>query len=112
MAGGLKAAVVSALTDGWYTGAPWLHLLRPLAAQEAQMMAYAASVGNRMNQVMKTLTILTSIFAPLTFIVGVYGMNFAVMPELQWRWGYPMAIGLMVLSAVIPAVIFRLKKWL
>jgi len=63
---------------------------------DAISQAYAASVGNRMNQVMKTLTILTSIFAPLTLIAGIYGMNFEVMPELHLRYGYFLALGLMV----------------
>ena len=66
---------------------------------DAISQAYAASVGNRMNQVMKTLTILTSIFAPLTLIAGIYGMNFEVMPELRLRYGYFVALGLMVVVA-------------
>lgn len=63
--------------------------------------AYAASVGNRMNQVMKTLTILTSIFAPLTFIAGIYGMNFDKMPELHWRYGYMVVWVVMGLIALL-----------
>ena len=55
---------------------------------DAITQAYSVGVGNRMNQVMKTLTILTSIFAPLTFIAGIYGMNFDNMPELKWHYGY------------------------
>ena len=50
---------------------------------------YHSSVSNRMNEVMKVLTIIATIFIPLTFIAGVYGMNFEYMPELHWRWGYP-----------------------
>ena len=77
--------------------------------------AYAASVGNRMNQVMKTLTILTSIFAPLTFIGGIYGMNFDNMPELHWRYGYLYALLLMLViggtgwlwGGIIGAVVFK-----
>jgi magnesium transporter len=65
---------------------------------DAITQAYAASVGNRMNQEMKTLTILTSVFAPLTFIAGIYGMNFEHMPELRWRLGYP---GIMLLMGAV-----------
>lgn len=68
---------------------------------DAISQAYAASVGNRMNQVMKTLTILTSIFAPLTLIAGIYGMNFEVMPELRLRYGYYLALGLMLVVAAL-----------
>ncbi len=63
--------------------------------------SYAASIGNRMNQVMKTLTILTSIFAPLTFIAGIYGMNFEFMPELKWHHGYLLVMLLMLLVATL-----------
>jgi len=68
---------------------------------DAITQAYAASVSNRMNQVMKTLTILTSIFAPLTFIAGIYGMNFEQMPELKWRFGYEYSLVLMALVALV-----------
>ena len=51
---------------------------------------YLSSVSNRMNEVMKVLTIIATIFIPITFLVGVYGMNFKFMPELGWRWGYPL----------------------
>jgi magnesium transporter len=57
---------------------------------------YLSSVSNRLNEVMKTLTIVSTIFIPLSFIAGVYGMNFDHMPELRWRWGYPFALCLMV----------------
>ncbi len=73
--------------------------------------AYAASVGNRMNQVMKTLTILTSIFAPLTFIGGIYGMNFENMPELHWRYGYAYALLLMAAVAAIQAWWLWRRGW-
>jgi len=78
---------------------------------DAITQAYAASVGNRMNQVMKTLTILTSIFAPLTFIAGIYGMNFVNMPELQWRYGYAYSLILMALIALIQAVWLWRRGW-
>ena len=54
---------------------------------------YLSSVSNRLNPVMKVLTIIATVFMPLTFLAGVYGMNFKYMPELEWRWGYPVALG-------------------
>ncbi len=77
---------------------------------DAITQAYAASVGNRMNQVMKTLTILTSIFAPLTFIAGIYGMNFDHMPELHWRLATPV-LALMALIAVGQALWLWRRGW-
>jgi len=68
-------------------------------------------VGNRMNQVMKTLTILTSIFAPLTFIGGIYGMNFDTMPELHWRYGYLSALLLMLVVALVQAYWLWRRGW-
>jgi magnesium transporter len=73
---------------------------------------YINSVSNKMNEVMKVLTIMTSIFIPLTFIVGVYGMNFKYMPELDYKYGYFMVLGLMAI--VFAGIILYLKrrKWL
>ena len=73
---------------------------------------YLSSVSNRMNEVMKVLTLIATIFIPLTFIAGVYGMNFAHMPELKWRYGYFIALGLMGVVAVLMIIFFRKKKWL
>jgi magnesium transporter len=73
---------------------------------------YLSSVSNRMNEVMKVLTIFAAIFIPLTFIAGVYGMNFAFMPELTWRWGYPLILIIMVLAASAMLVYFKRKNWL
>ena len=73
---------------------------------------YLSSVSNRMNEVMKVLTIIATIFIPLTFIVGVYGMNFAYMPELRWRWSYPAVWVLMLAVAFSLILYFRRKKWL
>jgi len=59
---------------------------------------YLSSVSNRMNEVMKVLTIIATIFIPLTFIAGIYGMNFKYMPEIDWHWGYPAILSVMVIS--------------
>ena len=74
--------------------------------------AYLSVQGNRMNQVMKTLTLMSTVMLPLTFIAGVYGMNFEVMPELKWKLGYPFALGLMAATAVAIMLWFRHRKWL
>jgi magnesium transporter len=73
---------------------------------------YLSSLSKRMNEVMKVLTIIATIFIPLTFITGIYGMNFKYMPELQWRWGYAVVLFVMVLVAVVMLVYFRKKRWL
>jgi len=73
---------------------------------------YLSSVSNRMNQVMKVLTIIATIFIPLTFLAGVYGMNFKFMPELEWRWGYFVIVGIMLAIGITMVVIFRRKKWM
>jgi magnesium transporter len=73
---------------------------------------YLSSVSNRMNEVMKVLTVIATIFIPLTFIAGIYGMNFKVMPELDQPWGYPAVLILMLAIAVVMLVYFRRKKWL
>lgn len=73
---------------------------------------YLSTVSNRMNEVMKILTIMASIFIPLTFIAGIYGMNFEYMPELQTRWAYPIIWFVMILLAGGMLVFFRRKRWL
>lgn len=79
---------------------------------------YLSSLSNKMNEVMKFLTITATIFIPLTFIAGVYGMNFNPqaspwnMPELSWKWGYPGALGLMAVVAIAMYFFFRHKGWL
>ena len=72
---------------------------------------YLSSVGQRTNEVVRTLTVFSAIFLPLTFIVGVYGMNFKVMPELEWAWGYPMALVLMAIVAASMIFWMRQKKF-
>ncbi len=73
---------------------------------------YLSTVSNRMNEVMKVLTIIATIFIPLTFIAGVYGMNFRVMPELSWRYGYPAVLVLMLAVGIAMLIYFGRKKWL
>ncbi len=73
---------------------------------------FLSGISNRMNEIMKVLTIIGTIFIPLTFIVGVYGMNFKYMPELTWEWGYFGLWGIMVALGLTMLVIFRKRKWL
>ncbi len=73
---------------------------------------HLSNVSIRTNEIMKTLTIFAAIFIPLTFMAGVYGMNFRIMPELGWRWGYPFALGMMTLVAGGLLVYFRRRGWL
>jgi magnesium transporter len=73
---------------------------------------YLSSLSNRMNEVMKVLTIIATIFIPLTFIAGIYGMNFKFMPELEWRWGYFLVLGVMLALGVLMVILFKRKRWL
>lgn len=73
---------------------------------------YLSSIGNRTNEVMKFLTVIGTIFMPLTFLVGVYGMNFKHFPELEWHDGYFMLWGVMVALALLMVAYFRKKRWL
>jgi magnesium transporter len=73
---------------------------------------YHAGLNMRMGQVMKLLTVISTIFIPLTFIVGVYGMNFKNMPELEWRYGYYAVMGVMLFISLVMLVLFRRKGWL
>ena len=82
------------------------------------MDIYLSAVNNKMNEVMKTLTVVSSIFIPLTFIAGIYGMNFNTeaspwnMPELSWYWGYPFCLGVMAAIALVLVVYFWRRGWL
>jgi magnesium transporter len=73
---------------------------------------FLSAQSNRMNEVMKTLTLISTVTLPLTFIAGVYGMNFEHMPELAWRWGYAFALLLMAVVAGCIVLWFRHKRWL
>ncbi len=73
---------------------------------------YLSSLSNRLNSVMKVLTIIATIFMPLTFIAGIYGMNFKYMPELEWRWGYPVIWLVIVLIGASMVIYFKKRKWI
>lgn len=75
------------------------------------MEIYLSMMGNRMNEVMKVLTVIATIFIPLTFIVGIYGMNFPNMPELNWPWAYFAVWGVMIGVVVVMLLYFKRKKW-
>jgi len=72
---------------------------------------YLSSISNRINEVMKVLTIIATIFIPLTFIAGVYGMNFKHMPELEWRYGYFVVVSGMMIIGIVMLLSFKRKKW-
>ena len=77
------------------------------------MQTHLAAVSNRLNEIMKVLTMISTVVLPMTLIAGVYGMNFRKgMPELDWVYGYPFALGLMVLTGVTSFALFRWKKWI
>lgn len=74
--------------------------------------AHLSSLSNRMNEIMKVLTIISTLFIPLTFITGFYGMNFEFMPEIHTRWGYPITVLVMIMVGIGMLIYFRRKKWL
>ena len=76
------------------------------------MDMYMSLLSNRMNEVMKTLTIISTIFIPLSFIAGVYGMNFDYMPELGFRYGYFILLGLMGIIIILLLIYFKKRKWI
>lgn len=76
------------------------------------MDMYMTTISNKMNEVMKVLTIIATIFIPLTFIAGVYGMNFEFMPELQWEYSYFVLLGFMLIIFLFMLYYFRKKKWI
>jgi len=76
------------------------------------MQTHLAAVSNRLNEVMKVLTMISTTVLPMTLIAGIYGMNFEQMPELKSTWGYPMALGLMVLTGIGSFWYFRRKGWI
>ena len=74
--------------------------------------SYLSAISFRMNKVMNVLTIIATIFIPLTFIAGIYGMNFQRMPELEWRYSYPLVLGVMGGIGAFMLILFKRKKWL
>ncbi|HUT62577.1 MAG TPA: magnesium/cobalt transporter CorA [Anaerolineae bacterium] len=73
---------------------------------------YMTGVSNRMNEIMKVLTMIATIFIPLSFIVGLYGMNFKYMPELEWHWGYPLIWGVIGTVVISMLALFKKNKWI
>lgn len=97
----------------------YYHVTRVLEVTDAQrehLMALAellmAATAQRTNDIMKLLTVVSTIFMPLTLITGIYGMNFVHMPELNWRWGYPLIVGAMALITIGMLKVFRQRNWL
>ncbi len=76
------------------------------------MDVYLSSIANRTNEVMKVLTMITTLFIPLSFLAGLYGMNFRFMPELEWRYGYYALLGIMATVSVAMLIYFRRKRWI
>ena len=94
-----------------------LRSLREVAAAQAEKVRFLLDatlgvISIRQSDVIKIFSVVAFVFLPPTLIASIYGMNFRHMPELDWRFGYPMALGLMVLSALVPWLVFRWKKWL
>jgi magnesium transporter len=93
-----------------------IHIIDSIDQQKEQlnslMDAYNTAGSNRMNEVMQMLTIVSTIFIPLTFVAGIYGMNFAKMPELNWEYGYPTVWGIMVCIAIAMILYFKKRKWI
>lgn len=73
---------------------------------------YLTSLSNRLNEVMKLLAMIATLFIPLTLIASIYGMNFKHIPELEWKWGYPIVLAVMGLCALGMVRFFRRKKWM
>jgi magnesium transporter len=102
-----------------YFGDIYDHAIRVIEAMEScrdliagMMDIYLSSVSNKMNETMKVLTVFATIFIPLTFIAGVYGMNFEYMPELKWKWAYPALWGVFIAISVFLLGYFKKKNWL
>jgi magnesium transporter len=83
--------------------------LRETAVSVMEM--FLSTQNQRLNEVMKVLTVISTLFIPLTFIASIYGMNFKHMPELEWRYGYPAVLGLMLLAAGAMVGYFKKRGW-
>ncbi|WP_240912536.1 MULTISPECIES: CorA family divalent cation transporter [unclassified Thermococcus] len=73
---------------------------------------YYSTISMRINEIMRVLTVISTIFIPLTFITGLYGMNFRYMPELTWRYGYPAVLLVMLMTSLSMLYYFKRKGWL
>ena len=93
-----------------------LHVSESLDTQRemisAVMEMHMSGLSNRMNQIMKVLTVMSTVFIPLTFISGIYGMNFEYMPELKWKYGYFGVWGIMISMIIVMLWLFKKRKWL
>lgn len=87
----------------------WVDILRDMATNALEVYLNATSL--RLNEVMKALTIVSTIFLPLAFVAGVYGMNFHFMPEITWKWGYPMAWVIFLTITIGMLAFFRKRRW-
>jgi len=106
-------------TTGVYLRDVYDHTIQVIDTVEAfrdmvsgMLDTYLSSLSNRMNNVMKVLTIIATLFIPLTFVAGIYGMNFKHMPELRWKWGYAAVWLVMIAITAGLLVYFRRKKWI
>jgi magnesium transporter len=100
------------LRDAYDHAVQALELVESLREMSASVMeVYLSAQNQRLNQVMKVLTVIATLFIPLTFIASIYGMNFKHMPELEWRHGYAFALGLMVATAAVMVAYFRRRGW-
>lgn len=122
-------AIISLIEDGHYeeflpTAQPYVSNVRDHLIRIADLLhsyqdafsglteAHLMNVSNRVNGIMKFLTLFASLMLPMTVVTGVYGMNFKYMPELEWKYGYPFALGLMAAISGGLLIFFRRKKWI
>jgi magnesium transporter len=109
----LKCKEESILKDSENGREKWLKAVETFRDMLSGMLdIYMSSVSNRMNEVMKVLTIIATIFLPLTLVAGIYGMNFRIMPELQWEMGYPFALLIMLAAGITMLIYFKRRNWL
>ena len=111
------AKAVSGFVPEWRTSVRDVQALEEHATFISSKLSFMLQatlglVGLEQNKIIKLFSVVSVVLMPPTLIASIYGMNFKTMPELEWQWGYPMAIGLMVLFAVLPYLFFRWKKWL
>ena len=100
------------LRDAYDHAVQALELVESLRETGTSVMeVYLSAQNQRLNEIMKVLAVISTLFIPLTFIASIYGMNFEVMPELKWRYGYAWALGLMAATAVGLIIFFRRRGW-